>query len=47
MSKQMKPLLRVADLLIKSLEAEGCEYMFAVPGEENLDVLDALKDSTI
>jgi acetolactate synthase-1/2/3 large subunit len=47
MSKQMKPLLRVADLLIKALEAEGCEYMFAVPGEENLDVLDALKDSTI
>lgn len=38
---------RAADLLIRSLEAEGVEYIFAVPGEENLDVLDALHGSKI
>jgi acetolactate synthase I/II/III large subunit len=31
-----------ADLVVECLEAEGCEYVFSVPGEETLDVLDAL-----
>ena len=31
-----------ADLLVACLEAESCEYVFSVPGEETLDVLDAL-----
>ena len=31
-----------ADLLVECLEAEGCEWVFSVPGEETLDVLDAL-----
>ena len=31
-----------ADLLVECLEAESCEYVFSVPGEETLDVLDAL-----
>ncbi|CAN5823341.1 acetolactate synthase large subunit [soil metagenome] len=31
-----------ADLLVECLETEGCEYVFSVPGEETLDVLDAL-----
>jgi acetolactate synthase-1/2/3 large subunit len=39
--------MNTAVALIKSLEAEGIQYVFGVPGEENLDVLDALKDSTI
>lgn len=38
---------RAADLLVRALEAEGVEYVFAVPGEENLDVLDALHNSSI
>jgi acetolactate synthase-1/2/3 large subunit len=38
--------VNTAVALIKSLEAEGIHYVFGVPGEENLDVLDALKDST-
>jgi acetolactate synthase-1/2/3 large subunit len=33
---------RVADLLVDCLAAEGCEYVFSVPGEETLDILDAL-----
>ncbi|HEY7590868.1 MAG TPA: acetolactate synthase large subunit [Candidatus Limnocylindrales bacterium] len=34
-----------ADLLVECLEAEGCEYVFSVPGEETMDVLDALSRS--
>ncbi|MDC3424467.1 acetolactate synthase large subunit [Aquibacillus sp. 3ASR75-11] len=39
--------MRVAELLIKCLEQEGVEYIFGVPGEENLDVMDALLGSSI
>ena len=31
-----------AHLLVDCLAAEGCEYVFSVPGEETMDVLDAL-----
>jgi acetolactate synthase-1/2/3 large subunit len=31
-----------ADLLVECLTAEKCEYVFSVPGEETLDVLEAL-----
>ncbi len=31
-----------ASLLVECLAAEGCEYVFSVPGEETMDVLDAL-----
>ena len=34
-----------ADLVVECLEAEGCEYVFSVPGEETMDVLDALSRS--
>jgi acetolactate synthase-1/2/3 large subunit len=33
---------RAADLLVDCLAAEGCDYVFSVPGEETMDVLDAL-----
>ncbi len=33
-----------AELFVESLEAEGCEYVFSVPGEETMDVLEALAD---
>ncbi|WP_088008089.1 acetolactate synthase large subunit [Indiicoccus explosivorum] len=39
--------MRAAELLVKCLENEGVEYIFGVPGEENLDVMDALLDSDI
>jgi acetolactate synthase-1/2/3 large subunit len=35
-----------ADLLVEGLEAEGCDWVFSVPGEETLDILDALSRST-
>jgi acetolactate synthase-1/2/3 large subunit len=31
-----------AELLVECLIAEGCEYVFSVPGEETMDILDAL-----
>lgn len=39
--------MRVADMLVKCLENEGVEYVFGVPGEEMLDILDAIVDSRI
>lgn len=39
--------MNTAELLIKCLENEGVEYIFGLPGEENLHILEALKGSTI
>ncbi|MEJ2142574.1 MAG: acetolactate synthase large subunit [Gammaproteobacteria bacterium] len=39
--------MKAAELFVRCLENEGVEYMFGVPGEENLDVMDALLDSSI
>ena len=39
--------MTAAQLLVKCLENEGVEYIFGVPGEENIDVMDALLDSPI
>jgi acetolactate synthase-1/2/3 large subunit len=38
---------RAAELFVKCLENEGVELMFGVPGEENIDVMDALLGSRI
>jgi acetolactate synthase-1/2/3 large subunit len=37
--------MKASDLFIKCLEEEGVEYIFGVPGEENLDMLDSLSRS--
>jgi len=39
--------IKASDLLVKALENEGVEYVFGVPGEENLDFLDSLRTSSI
>jgi len=36
-----------ARLLVRSLEAEGVEYVFGIPGEENIHLVHALNDSPI
>ena len=36
-----------AMLLVECLENEGVEYIFGVPGEENIDVMDAMLESRI
>ncbi|MEC8178494.1 MAG: thiamine pyrophosphate-binding protein, partial [Pseudomonadota bacterium] len=39
--------IKTSDLFVQCLEAEGVEYVFGVPGEENLDLLDSLSRSDI
>ncbi|MEB3355374.1 MAG: acetolactate synthase large subunit [Synechococcales bacterium] len=39
--------MNTAELLVRCLENEGVEYVFGLPGEENLQVLEALRDSSI
>ena len=40
-------LLKAAELFVKCLENENVEFIFGIPGEENIDVMDALLDSPI
>ncbi len=39
-------MAKASDVFIQCLEQEGVEYIFGVPGEENLDFLDSLSRST-
>ncbi len=38
---------KAAQLFIRCLENEGVDKIFGIPGEENLDIMEALRDSTI
>ncbi|SMD32360.1 acetolactate synthase-1/2/3 large subunit [Reichenbachiella faecimaris] len=40
-------MTKASDLFVQALENEGVEYIFGIPGEENLDLLNSLKDSKI
>jgi len=39
--------MKASDLFVKQLEEEGVEYIFGLPGEENLDFLESLRTSQI
>jgi acetolactate synthase-1/2/3 large subunit len=39
--------MKAAELLVRCLENEGVTGVFGIPGEENLDVMDALLDSPV
>ena len=39
--------MKASDLFVKALEAEGVEYIFGIPGEENLDLLESMRTSSI
>ncbi len=39
--------MTAAELLVRCLENEGVKYIFGIPGEENLDVMQALRNSSI
>ena len=47
MALAVEKVTKASDLLVQALEAEGVEQIFAVPGEENLDVLESLRTSSI
>ena len=40
-------LIKGSDLLIAALENEGVERIFGIPGEENLDVVESIRQSSI
>ncbi|MBI2777057.1 MAG: acetolactate synthase large subunit [Chloroflexi bacterium] len=42
MTTPPRPARTAADILVEGLVAERCDYVFSVPGEETMDVLDAL-----
>jgi len=39
--------MKAAELFVRCLENEGVEFVFGIPGEENVDVMDVLLDSRI
>jgi acetolactate synthase-1/2/3 large subunit len=39
--------MKASDLFIKCLEEEGVEFIYGVPGEENLDMLESIRTSRI
>ena len=39
--------IKGSDVFVRALENEGVEYVFGVPGEENLDLLESLRTSSI
>jgi acetolactate synthase-1/2/3 large subunit len=39
--------MKASNLFVKQLEEEGVEYIFGLPGEENLDLLESLRTSSI
>ncbi|NWO02203.1 UNVERIFIED_ORG: acetolactate synthase-1/2/3 large subunit [Idiomarina abyssalis] len=39
--------MKASDLFVKALENEGVKYIFGIPGEENLDLLESLSKSDI
>ena len=41
----MGVIMKASDLFIQALENEGVEYIFGIPGEENLDLLESLRKS--
>jgi acetolactate synthase-1/2/3 large subunit len=43
----MAQSMKAAELLVRCLENEDVDYIFGIPGEENIDVMDALLGSSI
>jgi acetolactate synthase-1/2/3 large subunit len=39
--------MKASDLFVKALEMEGVQYVFGIPGEENLDLLESIRKSNI
>jgi acetolactate synthase-1/2/3 large subunit len=40
-------IMKASDLLVAALENEGVDRIFGIPGEENLDVVESLRQSSI
>lgn len=49
MSKEVEKQIQLntAQMLVKCLETEGVKYIFGIPGEENLELMNAIANSSI
>jgi acetolactate synthase-1/2/3 large subunit len=47
MSTQQAKAVKASDLLVAALENEGVDRIFGIPGEENLDVVESIRKSSI
>ncbi|UCC32796.1 MAG: hypothetical protein JSU86_10405, partial [Phycisphaerales bacterium] len=47
MAANWRLTMKAAELFVKCLENEGVPFIFGLPGEENLDIMDALLDSDL
>jgi acetolactate synthase-1/2/3 large subunit len=45
-NKEIMTTTTVANLIVKCLENEGVRYVFGIPGEENIHLIDAINDSS-
>jgi acetolactate synthase I/II/III large subunit len=45
-NKEIMTTTTVANLIVKCLENEGVRYVFGIPGEENIRLIDAINDSS-
>src|SRR5579859_4803555 len=46
-ASEFAPMIKASDLLVAALENEGVDRVFGIPGEENLDVVESLRKSSI
>jgi acetolactate synthase I/II/III large subunit len=46
-TRQQRTMIKGSDLLVAALENEGVDRIFGIPGEENLDVVDSIRKSSI
>ncbi|WP_299593106.1 acetolactate synthase large subunit [uncultured Tateyamaria sp.] len=47
MAPASAPTTKASDLFVQALEREGVKFVFGVPGEENLDLVESLRSSGI
>ena len=47
MDPHRSPTVKASDLLVSALENEGVDRIFGIPGEENLDVVESIRKSSI
>ncbi|MEM6485905.1 MAG: thiamine pyrophosphate-binding protein, partial [Pseudomonadota bacterium] len=38
--------MKASDLFVQALESEGVVYVFGIPGEENIDLLESIRTSS-
>jgi hypothetical protein len=46
-TRQQQTMVKGSDLLVTVLENEGVDRIFGIPGEENLDVVESMRKSSI